>query len=123
MEQPLTINSLQESFREGKIKGYVCAQCGNKTIDIAVFCSRCLSPNLRPVEFGITGKIVTYTIQHIATESFIKEVPYAWVIVELDEGVWVTGWIPSIGSPDELEIGQKVRAVRSDKPGPVFEKI
>ena len=74
-------------------------------------------------EINNVGKIVTYTIQTVAPDPFVNEVPYAWVIVELDEKIRITGWIPFISSEEELEIGQKVKLVKSYKPGMVFEKI
>ena len=69
------------------------------------------------------GKVVTYTIQTVAPDPFVNEVPYAWVIVELDKKIRITGWIPFISSKEELKIGQKVKLVKSYKPGMVFEKI
>jgi len=45
------------------------------------------------------------------------------VIVELEEKIRITGWIPFISSKEELKIGQKVKLVKSYKPGMVFEKI
>lgn len=52
----------------------------------------------------------------------MNDVPYAWLIVELDEGVRVTGWIPFITSSNDLKIGQRVRLVKSYRQGRVFEK-
>jgi uncharacterized OB-fold protein len=45
------------------------------------------------------------------------------VIVELENNVRITGWIPFISSREELKIGEKVKLVKSYKPGMVFEKI
>ncbi len=119
----LTIKEFNEDIRQGKIEGYTCENCGHKQIDINEFCSSCQSPKLRKLEFSSEGKVVTYTIQLVAPEQFINEVPYAWVIVELDEGPRITGWIPFISKSSELPVGQRVRFKKSYLPGIVFEKI
>ena len=53
----------------------------------------------------------------------MNDVPYAWVIVELEGGIRITGWIPFIASKNDLKIGQKVRLVKSYRTGRVFEKL
>lgn len=69
-----------------------------------------------------TGKVLTYTIQQVAPEQFMNDVPYAWVIVELEAGVRITGWIPFVASKNDLKIGQKVKLVKSYRLGRIFEK-
>ena len=114
---------IQKDTSEGKIRAYHCKKCDHKQVDIQVFCSKCGSGNLDIIELGGEGKVITYTIQHIAPEQFMNDIPYAWVIVELDGGLRVTGWIPSIASTNDLETGQRVRLVKSYRPGRVFEKV
>jgi len=121
--EPLTINEFNSDIREGKIEGYVCEECGRKQIDIIEYCSACHSAKLRKTEFHGDGKVITYTIQQVAPEQFMNEVPYAWVIVELDEGPRITGWIPFISKSSDLPIGQRVRFKKSYLPGIIFEKI
>lgn len=121
--ESLTIKEFNEDIREGKIEGYTCEVCGNKQIDILEFCSRCHSSKLKRTEFAGEGKIVTYTIQQVAPEQFMNEVPYAWVIVELDSGPRITGWIPFISKSSDLPVGQRVRFKKSYLPGIIFEKI
>jgi uncharacterized protein len=119
----LTIKEFQEEVHEGKLEGYKCKKCGHKQIDIMVFCPRCRSPELSKMEFSTEGTVVTYTIQQVAPEAFLNEVPYAWAIVQLDNGPKITGWIPFIAKPSDLPVGQRVRFKKSYLPGIVFEKI
>ncbi len=119
----LTIKEFQEAIREGRIEGYKCRKCGHKQIDIMVFCPFCRSPDLAKVEFSNEGTVVTYTIQLVAPEAFMNEVPYAWAVIQLDDGPKTTGWIPFISKPSDLPIGQRVRFKKSYLPGLVFEKI
>ncbi len=114
---------IQKDVREGKIRAYHCKKCDHKQADVQVFCSRCGSGDLEIVDVGGEGKVITYTIQQVAPEQFMNDVPYAWLVVELDDGVRVTGWIPFIASSDDLKIGQRIRLVKSYRQGRVFEKV
>ncbi len=119
----LTIKEFEQGIREGKIEGYVCTDCHHKQIDIMDFCPICHGPNLKKTEFALEGKVLTYTIQFVAPEQFMNEVPYAWAIIELDDGPKVTGWIPFVSKSSELPADQRVRFKKSYLPGIVFEKI
>ena len=119
----LTVKEFQEGIREGKIEGYRCARCGRKQIDIIEFCPACHSPDLQKTVFSDTGTVVTYTIQQVAPEQFMNEVPYAWAVIQLDDGPRMTGWIPFISKPSELPVGQRVIFKKSYLPGTVFEKV
>jgi uncharacterized protein len=119
----MTIKEFEQGIRDGKIRGYVCGNCGLKKIDIMEFCPRCHSENLQKVEFSGKGSVLTYTIQFVAPEHFMNEVPYAWAIIQLDDGPKVTGWIPFIAKPVDLPVGQRVAFKKSYLPGIVFEKV
>jgi uncharacterized OB-fold protein len=119
----MSIKEFQEEIREGKLEGYECANCGHKQIDIMEFCPVCHHSELRKVKFSNQGTVVTYTIQMVAPEQFMNEVPYAWAIIQLDEGPKITGWIPFVSKPADLPIGQKVVFKKSYLPGIVFEKV
>ena len=92
-------------------------------MEVQAYCGKCGSPQLKTIDLDTFGRIITYTIQHIAPEQFLNETPYAWMVIELDGGIRTTGWMPFINSPEELKIGQRVRFVKSYKPGMVFEKV
>lgn len=121
--QRLTVREFQESVKQGRIEGYTCLKCGQKEIDIIEFCPICHSPDLQRAQFSNKGYVVTYTIQMVAPEQFMNEVPYAWVVIQLDNGPKITGWIPFISKPSDLPIGQRVEFKKSYLPGLVFEKV
>ena len=118
----MTIKQFQEGIHDGNIEGYRCANCGHKRIDIMEFCPVCHGSKLQKVEFARSGSVLTYTIQFVAPEQFMNEVPYAWAIIQLDDGPKVTGWIPFVSKPSDLPIGQRVIFKKSYLPGIVFEK-
>jgi len=119
----LTIKEFEAGVHEGKILGYQCANCGLKRIDILEFCPNCHKAELRKTQFSDKGIVLTYTIQFVAPEQYMNEVPYAWAIIQLDDGPKVTGWIPFISKPSDLPVGQRVAFKRSYLPGMVFEKV
>ena len=59
------------------------------------------------VELSGRGKIVTYTVIHVVPTQFVDMAPYAVAIVELDEGVKITGQVRD-AKPEELKIGMEV---------------
>lgn len=119
----ITIKEFEQGIHDGKITGYRCTNCGLKRIDIIEFCPNCHKAQLQKVEFSGKGAVLTYTIQFVAPEQYMNEVPYAWAIIQLDDGPKVTGWIPFISKPSDLPVGQKVAFKRSYLPGIVFEKV
>ena len=122
-EDSVFVGDIFEATREGKINAYECTKCKNQGVAVQAFCEKCGNNKLTTKEIGNVGKVITYTIQTVAPDPFVNEVPYAWVIVELDNNVRITGWIPFVSSREDLKIGDKVKLVKSYKPGMVFEKI
>jgi uncharacterized protein len=122
VSRELTIKEFEQDVRDGKIIGYRCRSCGEKRVDILEFCPNCHKAELEKVEFSEKGTVLTYTIQFVAPEQYMNEVPYAWAIIQLDDGPKITGWIPFISKPSDLPVGQKVVFKKSYLPGIVFEK-
>lgn len=119
----LTLKRQREGLREGKVLGLECTTCHARHFTPALRC-RNGHTTFQESEFSTTGVVASYTIQVVAPEAFLNEVPFAWVVVDLDAGgPRVSGWIPFIGRPDEVAIGQPVRFTPSYKPGMMFEKI
>lgn len=122
-EQTLTLKAQRDAMRDGRLVGWECSTCQARSFTPVRRC-RNGHATLRVAEFAKEGRVVTYTIQVVAPEAFINEVPFAWVVVELDGGgPRVSGWIPFIARPEELQFGQRVRFSPSYKPGLMFEKV
>lgn len=66
--------------------------------------------------------MVAFTIQHVPADDFLNEAPYAYVVVELEGGGRVTGWMPTVKQESDLTIGDWVRFAPSYKPGVQFAK-
>ena len=121
-EHGLTLKAQKDAMRDGKILGRECAKCHHRAITPMARCTRCGGDQVSTATFANEGQVVTFTIQTVASEQFLNEVPFAWVVVELDGGPRVSGWVPFVSRPDELPLGQRVRFTPGYKPGMMFEK-
>jgi len=106
----------------GKLRGFRCTHCGLITATWGLACSRCGHPELVEAELTTKGKVVAFTILTVPSEDFLNDAPYAYVLVELDGGGRVTGWMPSVRAENQIRIGDRVHYVAGYKPGVQFEK-
>lgn len=118
----ITMHEQQERLKDGHIVGFTCNACHYDRFSPMNRCPKCGSTDIGTREFSTTGKVVSYTIQSVAAEQFMNEVPFAFVIVRLDDGPNVSGWVPWISKSEELPMGQQVEYTPSYKPGMQFEK-
>ena len=91
-----------------------CDACARWRHPPRILCAVCGSDRWTWHPVAGTGRIFTWTVTHRATDpAFADELPYAIVVVELDEGPRVVGNVVGI-APDELRIDLPVR-VRLDR--------
>jgi len=86
----------------------VCPACGDRTLPPRQFCPACGATELTPEPLPGRGEIVSYTEISVTTPKFHGETPYTVVLVELVEGVQLTGQLRE-ATDDEIEIGDEVR--------------
>ena len=125
-EVPAPAHSI-EQFVQGyetarTLRGFRCPRCGQRTATWGLACSRCGASPLEEVTLAGTGRIVAGTIVAVASDEFVNDAPYAYVVVELDGGGRVSGWMPRVRAEDEIAPGTAVRFVPSYKPGVQFER-
>lgn len=118
-----SIGEYIETARNGILVGVKCTDCGHTQVTSAEMCAKCGSARLEKTDFKNEGTVVTYTILDVPSELFIDDAPYAFVIVQLDDGPRCTGWMPYVKRPADIAIGDKVKFVKTYKPGMVFEKV
>jgi len=120
---PHTIDEFVKGYEEGRtLRGFRCRQCGLVTATWGLACSRCGKPGLEDVTLSPRGTVVAFTILHVPGDEFLNDAPYAYVVVELDGGGRITGWMPSVRSESDLRYGERVRFHPSYKPGVQFVK-
>jgi uncharacterized OB-fold protein len=85
-----------------------------------VVCPACGLRDLAPTALSGHGRLEAFSVQNVPSDEFLNDVPYAYVVVELDEGGRVTGWIDGVAQESELRTGARVEWVPSYKPGVHF---
>jgi uncharacterized OB-fold protein len=92
-----------------------CRQCGRYHFYPRELCPYCLSSNIEWVPASGRGYLYTYSIIHQpAHPAFAAEVPYAYAIVQLVEGVMMPSNIVDCPIPDGLRIDMPLVAVFDD---------
>jgi uncharacterized OB-fold protein len=118
----ISMKEQQDKLRDEEIWGFVCNACKHDQFAPMVRCPKCQSKDVGRRQFSNKGKVVSYTIQTVAAESFLNETPFAYAIVDLDDGPKIACWVPWISKPEELPIGTELVYVSSYKPGIQFDK-
>lgn len=85
-------------------------------------CPRCGKSDLAETVLSGRGTIAALTVQTVPSDEFLNEAPYAYVVVELEEGGRITGWIPGVSTDQQLKIGDRVHWVESYKTGVQFAR-
>ena len=81
-----------DGARAGKLLVQRCGGCGRHQFYPRPYCVKCLSAEITWVESVGRGTIYTYTVNHRPANPAMKErVPYAVVVVDLEEGVRMLG--------------------------------
>jgi uncharacterized OB-fold protein len=117
-----SIADFENNIRKGNLVGYACSRCGHKGLTFTLLCPRCRSEKLTSFTFRGGGSVRTYTLLSVPSEKFVKDAPYAYVVVDLDEGGSTSGWMPDIHSPSEISIGDRVVFAGRGTKGITFKK-
>ena len=102
-----TIEQFYNFMNEGKVMGAKCRNCGKIMLPPRPICMQCYSENLEWIEIGKRGRLLTYTIIHVAPPQFQHLTPYAVGIVELENGLKLPGMIKNVDF-DKIKIGMEL---------------
>jgi len=106
-QAPFTIEQFYKFLAQGKLMAGKCTKCGKIHLPPRPLCDQCFSQEFEWVEVSGKGKLLTYTIIHIAPPQFQAMVPYAVGIVQLENGLKIPGMI-SGAAPEQLKIGMEL---------------
>ena len=118
-----------EAAKAGNVLARKCTKCGELHLATVYFCKKCGSKKFEDSILKGTGKVVTYTIMTVPPAGFEDLVPYAWVVMELDDTselmnpIRISGFLPDIQKPEDLPIGMGVKVVGFDERGIVLERL
>lgn len=105
---PFTIEQFYKFIQDQKLMGAKCKQCGTVYVPPKPICTNCFSKELEWTQLETKGKLVTYTVIHIAPEQFQPIAPYAYGILELENGLRLPGMIKGI-ELENIEIGTNLK--------------
>ncbi|UCC40507.1 MAG: Zn-ribbon domain-containing OB-fold protein [Candidatus Aminicenantes bacterium] len=91
-----------------RLEANKCKGCGGVYFPPRLICPECKNRELEPTKLADRGKIISFTIIRVPPHQFVDQAPFAVGIVELDDGVKLTGQIVDCDFED-MKIGQRVR--------------
>jgi uncharacterized OB-fold protein len=95
-QAPFTIEQFYKHIHQGRFLGGKCKKCGKVHLPPRPLCDNCFSKEFEWVEIPKQGKLLTYTIIHVAPMQFQEMTPYAVGIVQFEKGVRIPGMIRGI---------------------------
>jgi uncharacterized OB-fold protein len=103
-QENFIIDQFYKFLMQGKLMAGKCQKCGKMHLPPRPLCDNCYGTQFEWVAISGKGKLLTYTVIHVAPQQFQNLAPYAIGIVELENGLKIPGMIQSI--PEEkLKIG------------------
>ena len=88
-----------------------CTQCGAHRFPAREICSKCLSREAAWVKVSGRGTVFSYNVMHqVYHPGFADEVPYAVVVISLEEGAKMTSNLVGM-KPHDIKIDLPVKVV------------
>ncbi len=105
---PFTISSFYAFLKQKQFMAVKCNECKTKILPPKQMCTNCLSTDLKWIKIKDTGKLLSYTIIHVAPEQFQSIAPYIVGIVEFEDGLRLPGMICDV-PPEKIIVGMKLK--------------
>ena len=100
----------RETPQRYRYEGNKCQQCGKVFFPPRRSCDPWCDCQLEPHNMATTGKLLTYTVIHIAPKQFGDEAPYVLGVIEMEDGARITAQVvdlgqegPAVGMPVRIE--------------------
>jgi uncharacterized OB-fold protein len=104
------VDKFAEYLQKGKLMGTQCVKCGEKYFPPRADCVKCLSDEVKWIEYSGKGTLHCYTKIYAAPKGFEDMAPYILGVVDLEEGGRLISWIKDI-SDDKIRIGMAVKII------------
>jgi hypothetical protein len=107
MSENPTVEEYLKNIQEGVFRAYRCVDCGMIIAPPSGSCYGCGSSSMEWADVSGKGKLVSFTVIHIAPDEFAEEAPYIIAIVELEEGTRVSARLLGFDplKPEEIALG------------------
>jgi uncharacterized OB-fold protein len=107
-ERAFTVTNFYQFVKEKRLMAAKCNKCGAMLLPPKPMCIHCLSTNLQWTELEGSGKLLSYTVIHVAPEQFQSFAPYIVGIVEFERGFRLPGMIRDV-DPKEIRVGMNLK--------------
>jgi len=88
--------------------GIECSDCSSKNFPYTKRCPKCGSKNVQEYKLSEQGKIIQFSQVNQTAQEMMLNVPYTLAIIELNDGITVTGQVVDIDYP-QVRVNMKVR--------------
>jgi uncharacterized OB-fold protein len=103
-QKPFTIEQFYKNINQGKLLAGKCKKCGKIHLPPRPVCDDCYSKEFDWTAVPTKGKLLTFTVIHIAPVQFQSMAPYAMGIVQLENGLKIPGMIRAIAL-EQMKVG------------------
>jgi uncharacterized OB-fold protein len=95
-QELFTIEQFYKYLSQDKLMVGKCLKCNKIHLPPRPLCDNCYSTQFDWTQISNKGKLLTYTVIHIAPTQFQNLAPYAIGILELDNGLKISGIIKDV---------------------------
>ena len=104
------IGGFLAGLRRGELLGRQCRSCQRVLLPPRMFCERCFRPTDGWVTLPSTGKVITFSVCHVAWDLAPLSTPIIPAVIEVDGATGMLQLLGGIEPPDVVP-GLRVRAV------------
>jgi len=104
---PFTIEQFYKFLNQKKLMAGKCQKCGKIHLPPRPLCDNCFSRDFEWISVSGKGKLLTYTVIHIAPAQFQALTPYVVGIIQLENGIKIPGMVQSL-KQEQLVIGMEL---------------
>ncbi len=111
MSEKPSVEQYLKNIEDGHFKAYKCTECGKVIAPPSGSCYSCGSSNMEWTEVSGNGKLISFTVIHVAPDEFAEEVPYFVAIIELAEGTRISARLLGFDplNPSAVELGIELK--------------
>jgi uncharacterized OB-fold protein len=106
------VTKFRKSLNQGVLIGSECSSCGEYFLPPRPLCLKCGSVDLLEISFKGFGFVKAITTIHVPLSSFKEKCPYSVGVIELDEGVSISGVLLE-ENEEIINLGDRVNVVFS----------
>jgi uncharacterized OB-fold protein len=107
-ETPFIIEQFYNFLSQNKLMTGKCLKCGKTHLPPRPLCDNCYGTQFEWVQISNEGKLLTYTVIHIAPTQFQDLAPYAIGIIQLTNDLKLPGVIQNVPL-EQLKIGMTLK--------------